>query len=168
MIRTLRRRTFLKWAGGLAAIVLFKENAVAAFAGRGLRDEGADKKSEYSNKTIGRHFAGEKLSYTMSFLWFNKAGSCTVQCEAALKPGVYDVTIAGQTHGVIGAITRFRRDVLSARMEEVDGGRRFRPLVFQEDVIVGSKHRKKTTRFDYQSRKIGEVPTRFKAAFGID
>jgi hypothetical protein len=154
MITASTRRAFLRWAGSLAAMIFCGGDSCAAFAGSGFNEASTDKEFEVSSRTIGQHFVGEQLTYTMSFLWFKRAGSCTVRFEPAPELGLYDVTIAGQTHGVIGTITRFRRDVLSARVEEVDGGKRFRPLVFQEDVIVGSKHRKKTTRFDYRSRQI--------------
>jgi len=39
-------------------------------------------------------------------------------------------------------------------MEVIDGGKRFRPLRFEEDVVIGKKVRKKITRFDYGAGKL--------------
>jgi len=148
------RRTFLTRIIGVIGAILGRRTlllyAEGMPAGTGTPTGGR----EHLDSTIGRHFAGEALDYAMSFLWFRNAASCRVTFQETAEPGIYEATIVGQTHGIIGAFTRFRRDILSARMEEVDAGKRFRPLEFCEDVIVGSKHRKKTTRFDYQNHRI--------------
>ena len=156
----LTRRAFLAWTGSVAATLFLKGCPVAA--GEVASVVGADGEEDVpeSSRTIGQHFSGESLAYTMGFLWFNKAGSCTVTFEETSEAGIYEATIAGQTHGVIGAFTRFRRDILSASMQEVDNGKRFRPLEFCEDVIVGSKQRKKTTRFDYENHQITIIKER--------
>lgn len=154
------RRIFLAWISGVAGAILGRRTFFIYAEDRAVRNGTPAEDNNEFGPTIGRHFAGEALGYTMSFLWFRKAASCRVTLQKADEPGIYEATIAGQTHGVIGAFTRFRRDILCARMEEVDGGKRFRPLEFREDVIVGSKQRKKITRFDYQNHQITIIKER--------
>ncbi len=39
-------------------------------------------------------------------------------------------------------------------MEITDGGRRLRPLRFEEDIVIGGKIRSKITHFDYRGRRL--------------
>jgi len=153
------RRTFLFWMGSVTAAVCSGTKSLAA--AQRLMMVGKEGKP---TSAIGQHFSGETLEYAMGFLWFKNAASCTVTFRETPDPGVFEAIIAGQTHGIIGAFTRFRRDIVSACMEEVDNGTRLRPLEFCEDVIVGSKHRKKSTRFDYENHQIVIVKERKGAA----
>ena len=145
---------FLKWGKGILLPVFFKGSFLLASpvsCWDGVKD---NKESNHSQKRIGQHFAGEELKYTLSFLWFKKAATCEVDFQPLPQKGNFLATVKGQTHGFIGMATRFRRDILTSLMEEVDGGKRLRPLEFREDVVIGHRHRKKVTCFDYSKHQV--------------
>ena len=154
MIGRLTRRVFLKWIGSLLALFFIKGKLHAASHAPSLEEMGYDNGFKDIAKSIGQKFTGEELKYNLSFLWFKKAATCTVSFQALPQEGTYQATIKGQTQGFIGLTTRFRRDILTSRMEEVDRGKRLRPLEFREDVVVGTRHRKKITHFDYHNQQI--------------
>jgi len=154
MVESVTRRIFLKCITSIPALLFMTEKLYAATSNSLL--EALNNNSDVTNtaSSIGRKFAGEELKYNLSFLCFRKAASCTATFQATPQKGSYEATISGQTHGLIGLATRFRRDILTSRMEEVDGGKRLRPLEFREDVIIGHRQRKKITRFDYINHEI--------------
>ena len=160
MIKRLNRRRFLKWSSSILASVFLKGNLVWAdhFPPLGgIRDHNEVSESQ---KSIGQNFTGEELTYTLSFLWFKKVATCTISFQALPQEGIFLATLKGQTHGFIGMATRFRRDILTSRMEEVDGGKRLRPLEFREDVVIGHRRRKKVTHFDYRHHQITIIKER--------
>lgn len=154
MIGSLTRRIFLKWLGSLPALLFLKGGLYAAdgdsFLEAGCNSNGAADGA----RRIGWNFTGETLGYNLSFLWFKKAATCTATFQALSQEGEYEATVQGRTLGFIGLATRFRRDILTSRMEEVDEGKRLRPLEFREDVIVRGRQRKKITRFDHLNHEI--------------
>lgn len=154
MVAMPTRRIFLKWIGSLAA--LFFTSGKLFAANSDSFSEGACSDTIVADRArgIGEKFTGEELTYDLSFLWFKKAASGTVTFQALGQKGEYEATIQGQTHGFIGFGTRFRRDILTSRMEAVDGGRRLRPLEFREEVTTGSRHRKKITHFDHVNHEV--------------
>jgi hypothetical protein len=154
MVERVTRRTFFKWIAGLPALLFTTGRLCAANSNSYLGALSSGKDVADATNSIGRKFAGEKLTYKLSFLWFKKAASCTATFQELPQTGNYEATISGRTHGFIGIATRFRRDILTSRMEEVDGGKRLRPLEFREDVIIGDRQRKKITLFDYLNHEI--------------
>jgi len=72
----------------------------------------------------------------------------------SLGGGKYEAFHEGKTLGLAGLVTRYRRDVYRSVMGTINNGRRLIPLRFEEDVIIGSKIRKRTTVFDYAARKV--------------
>jgi hypothetical protein len=99
-------------------------------------------------------FRGEELRYKISVLWFKQAAIGRILFEKDRGEQGYKATLEGKTSGVIGWLTRYRRDIYTSYMEVIDRGKRFRPLRFEEDVIIGKKVRKKITRFDYGAGKL--------------
>jgi hypothetical protein len=60
----------------------------------------------------------------------------------------------GKAQGLVGWITRHRREVYRSTMGTSNSGRRLIPLRFEEYSIVGEWFRKKTTVYDYAARKV--------------
>jgi len=154
MVERVTRRIFLKWIGSIPALFFMKGKLHGAHSDSSLEAVSCDNGVTATARSIGQKFAGEELKYNLSFLWFKKAASCTATFQALPQKGKYEATIQGWTQGFIGLATRFRRDILTSRMEEVDGGRRLRPLEFREDVIIGHRQRKKVTQFDHLNHEI--------------
>ena len=69
------------------------------------------------------------------------------------EKGRYLSTLQGETLGILGWVARYRTDTYRSIMEEVDGGRRLRSILFEEDVKIGDTLRRRTHFFDYQRRK---------------
>jgi len=154
MAESVTRRIFLRWMGSLPALFFMERNLYGANSDSFLEAVRSDNGVTDPARSIGQKFAGEELKYNLSFLWFKRAARCTATFQALPQKGNFEATIKGETQGFIGLATRFRRDILTSRMEEVDGGKRLRPLEFREDVIIGRRQRKKTTQFDHLNHEI--------------
>ena len=105
-------------------------------------------------KDLASEFRGEELRYRIGFLWFKEAAIGRILFEKDKGSRGYKAILDGKTSGFIGWLTRYRRDIYTSYMEVADGGKRFRPLRFEEDVVIGDKIRKKVTRFDYREGKL--------------
>ncbi len=99
---------------------------------------------------IASAFQGEELRYQISFLWFTRAATGRILFEKDKGNRGYHATLEGETSGIIGWLTRFRRDTYTSSMELIDGGRRLRSKRFEEDIVIGGKTRKKIILFDYR------------------
>jgi hypothetical protein len=97
---------------------------------------------------------GERLNFNISFWLFSRAGSAQISLRPLRgRPGLYEARMSGQTSGLIGLFTRYRQDTYRSALELANG--RLRPLEFQEEVIIGSKlKRRRTTTFNYDQRII--------------
>ncbi len=104
-------------------------------------------------KTIGEFFKGEELSYEIGFWVFKKAALGKLMLKEMEKKGRYLAILQTETMGILGYIARYRVDTYRAIMEEIDEGRRFRSISFEEDVKVGDKVRRRKHLFDYQRMK---------------
>ncbi|MFH0810351.1 MAG: DUF3108 domain-containing protein [Pseudomonadota bacterium] len=95
---------------------------------------------------------GERLRFNIAFWVFPKAGIAEMTLRPLQgRPGFHEAMLVGQTLGVIGFFTRYRKDTYRSVMELVGG--RLRPLEFHEEVIIGRDvRRKRTTSFDYAAR----------------
>jgi hypothetical protein len=113
-----------------------------------------------SNGSIGEFFRGEELQYDIGFWFFRQAAVARISFEQGAQKGRYEATLRGETKGVIGLITLYRTDTFHAIMEEVDGGRRLRPVSFEEYTKIVSSIRKRSHLFDYQRRKWTQHTTR--------
>lgn len=103
-----------------------------------------------SGQRIGEAFEGEELVYDIGFWWFKKAATGSISLR---KDGDgYIATLTAETLGIIGLITRYRKDTYLAHMEEVEDGRRFRTWLFEKTVTIGDKVAKGYTWLDYENR----------------
>jgi hypothetical protein len=103
--------------------------------------------------SIGEFFKGEELLYEIGFGLFKRVATGKLALRETEKKGRYIATVQAETVGLLGWVSRYRTDTYRSVMEEIDGGRRFRSLTFEEDVKIGGKLRRKTHLFDYQRGK---------------
>lgn len=103
--------------------------------------------------SIAEFFKGEELTYEVGVWLFKRVALGTLTFKQTAGKGLYLATLQAETLGVLGWVARYRTDTYRAVMEEVEGGKRFRALSFEEDVKVGSKLRRKSHFFDYQRMK---------------
>ena len=146
------RRTFLRGLFSGAILALVRPIDGVNFIHHGCL--GLIEAKARGVKDLAPDFRGEELRYQIRFLWFNPAAMGRVLFEKAEENHVYRAVLEGETSGLIGWLTRYRRDTYISSMELIDGGKRLRPLRFEEDVVIGHKIRKKITFFDYGARKL--------------
>ncbi|MFZ3072416.1 MAG: DUF3108 domain-containing protein [Thermodesulfobacteriota bacterium] len=94
---------------------------------------------------IGERFLGEEFNYKVGFWIFDGVAVAKIKMEK--KGGLYVATLTAQTTGAVRWL-HAREDVYVATLEEVDGGRRFRTLVFEESSVIGSKRKRSVTVLD--------------------
>jgi hypothetical protein len=112
-------------------------------------------------KSIGEFFKGEELFYDGGFWLFKQVATGKISFKKLEKEGRYIATLQGETLGVLGWVARYRVDTYRSIMEEVDGGKRLRSVLFEEDVKIGNKRKRRTHFFDYQKRKWIQVTQRY-------
>lgn len=141
------RRSFAKWLFGLPllSLVPFRVSELHAQSGRSL--------TGVSGKPIGESFSGEELHYEISFLFLKKVAVATMVFKPTGQKGRYIATLEGETLGVVGWLSKYRKDSYRAVMEEIDGGTRLRSISFEENVKIGKKIRTYSHTFDYEKRK---------------
>ena len=141
------RRDFLTWLASGFVLPIFHAIGVREPTSPALVMRiGAEKQR---SENIAEDFRGEELRYRMSVLWIKEAAIGRTSFDEVHGDHLYRATLEGRTVGVIGWLTRYRRDTYTSTMEVVDGGRRLRPLRFEEESVIGQKIRKKITFFDY-------------------
>lgn len=146
------RRSFLKWLfSGVFLPILHPIGGTPTIPHSRLAWIG---ERAWGEKNIASDFQGEELRYQVRFLWFKRAAMGSILFEKVKGNQVYRATLEGKTSGVIGWLTRYRRDIYTSYMEVIDGGKRLRPLRFEEDIVIGRKVRKKVTLFDYRTGKL--------------
>jgi hypothetical protein len=143
----LTRRLFLRWLLGFPFLSFFSfpswqteaaENSLIAHERR---------------SSIAESFRGEELVYEIGIGPFKRLAEGRLSFRPLRETGHYVATLEAETLGVLGWATRYRVDSYRSTMEEINGGRRFRALSFEEDVKIGDKLRKKIHLFDHQRRK---------------
>ena len=137
MARITMKRWFLL-KSLLVLLLLFQANPLAA---------------ETPGNPIGGYFQGEVMKYDIDFWIFSRVGE-GIATFRSLGDGRYEAFHEGKTLGLLGLVTRYRRDVYRSLMGTINNGRRLIPLRFEEDVVIGPKVRKRTTVFDYAARKV--------------
>jgi hypothetical protein len=145
-MRYFTRRHFLRGLIGLFAGRFFSLQIPEGRAQSSL----PGKREEHS---IGHFFKGEELSYDIGFWIFKRAAMGTLTLKETEKRGQYLATLQGETLGFLGWIARYRKDTYRAVMEEVEGGRCFRGVSFEEEAKIGARLRRRTHLFDYEKRK---------------
>lgn len=101
--------------------------------------------------TIGEYFDGEEFTYNIGFWWFKKAAVGKIGIHKK-NDGIYEITLAAETMGFIGFITKYRKDIYHVYAEETEGGRRFRTKRFEKVVKIGDRIRHGYTEVDYNTR----------------
>jgi hypothetical protein len=142
------RRSFLEWL--CSGVVL----PVLHFAGDKFPPSHDLVTRGRAGGSIGKGFQGEERRYRMSALWIMQAAIGRLSFEKVGGGESYRALLEGKTTGIIGWLTRYRRDTYTSYMEVIDGGKRLRPLRCEEDVEIGGRIRKKITVFDYGRRKL--------------
>ncbi len=103
--------------------------------------------------SIGKIFQGEELTYAISVWPFGQVALGRLSFKGLGEKGQYMATLQGETLGILGWVARYRMDTYRSVMEEIEGGRRLRSSLFEENVKIGSKFRWRTHLFDYSSRR---------------
>jgi hypothetical protein len=104
-------------------------------------------------RPIGEYYQGEVLKYDVDFWIFNRVAE-GIATFRSLGNGRYEAFHEGKTLGLVGLVTRYRRDVYRSVMGTINNGSRLIPLRFEEDVVIGSTIRKRTTVFDFAARRV--------------
>jgi len=101
--------------------------------------------------TIGEYFDGEEFTYNIGFWWFKKAATGKIGIHR-LSRGNYKITLQAETMGLIGFITKYRKDIYTTYVEEWEEGRRFRTTRVEKIIHIGDKVREGYTIVDYNKR----------------
>ncbi len=104
--------------------------------------------------SIAHRFLGERLDYHLGIFWLDRIADCTVDFKQDKKNGRYVATMCAKTRGIVGWWYDYRENHYISHMEEVDGGRRLRPVQFERKVIIGDSLDQSISFFDYKERKI--------------
>jgi hypothetical protein len=107
--------------------------------------------AERGAPTIGKWFAGEELDYRIGFWILDDVAVGKLRLESDGSGG-YVATLTAHTTGVLGWFLRYRKDTYTARLQEVNGGGRFRTMTFEKNVDIGGKVRRGITVLDYENR----------------
>ncbi|NIS84551.1 MAG: DUF3108 domain-containing protein [Nitrospinaceae bacterium] len=97
-----------------------------------------------------RRFAGERLHYDISLLWFSNAAEAQVGFYES--GGNFYSVLEAQTKGVIGFFTAYRKHVYKTTFELLENNRRLRAKTFERKVIEGGKVERTLHFFDYNQR----------------
>ncbi len=94
---------------------------------------------------IGERFSGEEFNYKVGFWIFDNVAVAKIKMEK--KGDLYTATLTARTTGAARWL-HAREDVYVATLEEVDGGKRFRTLVFEANSTIGSRVKRSLTVLD--------------------
>jgi hypothetical protein len=145
--RWLTRRHFLKGLLGGPLLFFFFLQAPKIMAGHfspaTVRGRGS----------IAQYFRGEELVYEIGFWMFRRVALGRLSFVETEQRGKYRATLHAETQGIVGWLSHYRSDTYSSTLEEIEGGSRLRPLLFEEKVRVGSRVDQRVIQFDYGQRK---------------
>lgn len=99
-------------------------------------------------------FCGEQITYHVSFWWFDKAGSVALSFQKLDNDRGYLAQAWGQTHGVIGFFTRYRKDRYRTFMRYRPEYGLLLPDRFEEDVILGKTRERAVRDFHWDEQRI--------------
>ncbi len=140
----LTRRLFIRFLLGLPLLPVLPIPLKEPLAG----SLGYERKN-----SIGEFFHGEELLYAISVWPFGQVALGRLGFRRLEQKGQYMATLQGETLGILGWVARYRMDTYRSIMHEIEGGRRLRSSLFEENVKIGSKIRWRTHLFDYSDRK---------------
>ncbi len=104
--------------------------------------------------SIGEKFCGESLIYDLSFMVIFQAAECQVMLMPNPNGGGYLGILSAQTKGLVNWVTKQRKHIYRAYMNETDSGHRLQSWYFEKIVLKGEE--KVETRYwlDYKNRRI--------------
>lgn len=140
---------FLKNKFTFVLLFFFLINSNTVYGETSKDSKATINESAIKNLSIGETFAGEELTYRLSFMIFDDAATGKVSISKGDVEGEYIITLFAETSGFIGWLLKHRKDVYTAVVYEVDNGKRFRTKSFKKDVIVGKKRKTSTEIVDY-------------------
>jgi hypothetical protein len=127
---------------------------ILCFSSYSIASEAASQDSPevlpYRDKpSIGKTFEGEELTYRIAFWWFSHAADGGIKIER--DGDDYLITLYAETTGFIGWVTRYRKDIYKAYVEEINNGRRFRTKTFERESNISGRVRKSIITMDYEN-----------------
>ncbi len=156
------RRCFLRLLAGLPLLTGLPFSSSAAAAPAATED------GTPLRPSIGRTYSGEELHYDIAFSFLGKVAAVRMAFAPAPGAGRYLCILEGETVGVVGFLTRYRKDTYRTLMEELDGGARLRSLRFEEHVRIGQKSRQRIHTFDHGNRRWVERSVRTSGAASVE
>lgn len=100
---------------------------------------------------------GERLTYDVSFLWFDRLAIGTISLTRGEQPGTYVAELEARTRGFAAMVTRDRVEKYRTIMDIGPNGL-LRPLVYSSHTLKGKgkRQREKITSytFDYAKRQV--------------
>lgn len=99
--------------------------------------------------TIGETFRGEEFHYRLGFWILKDVAEAKINIKAHADGG-YIAVLDARTTGYVHSLFLSRHDIYTARIFEVDGGRRFVTTSLEKDVTIGGRKRRTTTWVDYE------------------
>lgn len=101
-----------------------------------------------------RLFVGEILRYDVTFWWFERVGEVSLSFQRLSGSRGYLAQAWGQTLGVIGFLTAYRRDCYRSFMTYDQQAGRLVPQRFEEESVVGQEIYRAVRVFDHQTQRI--------------
>ena len=104
--------------------------------------------------SIGKRFCGESLIYDLNFMVIFHAAECQVMLMPNPNGRGYLGILSAQTKGLVNWVTKQRKHIYRAYMNETDSGHRLQSWYIEKIVIKGDE--KVETRYwlDYKNRRI--------------
>jgi len=131
------RRGFLRRLAILAGGLLFQPRLVLSNPGPGPFASLED-------------LVGERLQYDLSFLWFDKAASGSIQF---LRDGDgFKAVLEAETMGFVGFLTSYRRHVYISHLSYLPQEKKLRSHLFERLVIIRKREERTITHLDYAKR----------------
>ncbi|HKJ05438.1 MAG TPA: DUF3108 domain-containing protein [Geopsychrobacteraceae bacterium] len=100
---------------------------------------------------------GEKLSYDLSFLWFDRLAEGSLSLSPGPEPGQYIALLEARTLGLTAFLTRHRVEKIETLMEIAPDGR-LRPIIQSASTMRGEGKDKsvrvRSYQFDYVDRTV--------------
>jgi hypothetical protein len=109
--------------------------------------------AESAALVISEQITGETLRYEVGFWIFESIGGGGAVFNR-LENGKYLFYHEGKARGIVGLLTLFRREIYQGTMATIHDGRRLIPLHFEEESVIGTWYRRKTTTYDWTARKV--------------
>ncbi len=107
------------------------------------------------------NITGESLKYRFSFFIFRKAAVVKLNFKH-IKDNLFEATLKGQTKGIVGMFTAFRKDIYISKMFYDNKSKRLIPFEFTKMTQIGGKIRKSIYKFDYKKNVIIKTKEKYK------